>query len=149
SVPLTSWANGCWLGDVPKELSCLTYMEELVIARAHATKCVKTKSKNDKPKAPPQQGTASNVCFHPHEIRNVATKLPRPFDTLYDEIAVIFVTNNNSISAEAFEGMPFLVRRQKILQALIWLKANNRYYHDIIIDMEALSGYPDSEVISG
>ncbi|THU88953.1 hypothetical protein K435DRAFT_632598, partial [Dendrothele bispora CBS 962.96] len=157
SVPSTSWANGCWLGEVPEELSCLSYMEELVIARAHSTKCwgkfneykrdssgLKTGNKNDPPRGPPQRGTASNVCFHPHEIRNIATKLPRPFDTLYDEIAVVFVTNDNSVSADAFEGTPFLVRREVILRALLWLKANNCYYHDIEIDMEALNGYPES-----
>ncbi|THU95724.1 hypothetical protein K435DRAFT_665778, partial [Dendrothele bispora CBS 962.96] len=104
----------------------------------------KTKQKNEKPKAPPQRGTASNVCFHPHEIRNIASKLPRPFDSLYDEIAVVFVSNDNSVSAEAFEHTPFLVRREKILAALLWLKANNRYYFDIEIDMEALNGYPVS-----
>ncbi|THV04233.1 hypothetical protein K435DRAFT_649595, partial [Dendrothele bispora CBS 962.96] len=34
--------------------------------------------------------------------------------------------------------------RQKILEALLWLKANNRYYYDIEIDMDALGGYPES-----
>ncbi|THU89498.1 hypothetical protein K435DRAFT_677793, partial [Dendrothele bispora CBS 962.96] len=102
----------------------------------------KTKQKNEPPRAPPQRGTASNVCFHPHEIRNITSKLPRPFDSLYDEIAVVFVSNDNSVSADAFEHTPFLVRREKILAALLWLKANNRYYFDIEIDMEALNEYP-------
>ncbi|THU88625.1 hypothetical protein K435DRAFT_612718, partial [Dendrothele bispora CBS 962.96] len=162
SVPLCSWANGCWLGDVPDVLSCLTYLEELVIARAHATKCwgkfnefkrdssgAKTTSKNEKPRGPPQRGTGSNVCFHPHEIRNVTSRLPRPFDSLYDEIAVVIVSNDNSVTAETFEGTPFLVRRQKILDALIWLKANNRFYHDIEIDLDALSTYPDTGDVGG
>ncbi|KAJ7214406.1 hypothetical protein GGX14DRAFT_303736, partial [Mycena pura] len=38
-LPLLSWANGCWIGPVPPELQSLTYAEELVIARAHSTKC--------------------------------------------------------------------------------------------------------------
>ncbi|KAJ7210730.1 hypothetical protein GGX14DRAFT_297377, partial [Mycena pura] len=39
SLPRLSWANGCWIGAVPPDLQCLTYAEELVIARAHSTKC--------------------------------------------------------------------------------------------------------------
>ncbi|KAJ7241569.1 hypothetical protein C8J57DRAFT_990959, partial [Mycena rebaudengoi] len=38
-LPMPSWANGCWIGPVPPELQSLTYVEELVIARAHRTKC--------------------------------------------------------------------------------------------------------------
>ncbi|KAJ6540837.1 hypothetical protein DFH09DRAFT_1317044 [Mycena vulgaris] len=34
-----NWANGCWIGALPAALYGLTYAEELVIARAHTTKC--------------------------------------------------------------------------------------------------------------
>ncbi|THV00038.1 hypothetical protein K435DRAFT_618458, partial [Dendrothele bispora CBS 962.96] len=133
TIPLLSWANGCWVGDVPPELACLSFLEEMVIARAHATKCWGKLE---------QRGTTSNVCIHPHEIKNIANRLPRPFDTLKDEIAVMIVSNDTEVTVKAFKRTPFLVRRQKILDALIWLKANNRFYHDLEIDMDALNGYP-------
>ncbi|THV00621.1 hypothetical protein K435DRAFT_595838, partial [Dendrothele bispora CBS 962.96] len=135
SVPVMSWSNGCWIGDQPPELKCLTFMEEMVIARAHATACWAKLGENKR--------TTGNVCLHPHEIRNIANKLPRPFNTMNDEIAVLFVSNDNQATADTFKRTPFLVRRQKILDALIWLKANNRFYRDIEIDHDALNGYPE------
>ena len=41
----------------------------------------------------------------------------------------------------------FIVRRAKIARALQWLKANNRYYADIIIDEEALQSLPENSSI--
>ncbi|THU90474.1 hypothetical protein K435DRAFT_598937, partial [Dendrothele bispora CBS 962.96] len=146
SVPLKSWANGCWIGDQPPELKCLTFTEEMVIARAHATACWAKldSSKRSRRSRHAQRGTTGNVCLHPHEIRNIANRLPRPFNTMNDEIAVLIVSNDNQATANTFKRTPFLVRRQKILDALIWLKTNNRFYYDIEIDLVALNGYPES-----
>ncbi|THU79556.1 hypothetical protein K435DRAFT_697541, partial [Dendrothele bispora CBS 962.96] len=135
----------------------------MVVAKAHTTKCwgklgirnehgeVPKRSENEhvpQPGPTDQRGTTSNVCIHPHEIKNIANRLPRPFDTLRDEIAVIIVSNDNTVTTQTFKNTPFLVRRQKILEALIWLKANNRFYRDIEIDMDALEGYPADEDLS-
>ncbi|KIY65049.1 hypothetical protein CYLTODRAFT_357472, partial [Cylindrobasidium torrendii FP15055 ss-10] len=140
-----SWANGCWIGQQPPELQGLTYAEELVIARAHTTKCwVKLKSRQDGRVW--QKGASGNVCIHPHEVTNIATVLPRPIDKLYDEIAVIIVTDDKAVTPETIESLkssPVLVRRKRILDALVWLKSNNVLYKDITIDGDALATYPD------
>ncbi|KIK66596.1 hypothetical protein GYMLUDRAFT_108478, partial [Collybiopsis luxurians FD-317 M1] len=65
-----------------------------------------------------------------------------PFTSLHDEIAVIFVSEDQQVTAEIFKSTPFLVHRQKILHALLWLKMNNPLYNDIIIDYTALQDYP-------
>ncbi|KAJ7363051.1 hypothetical protein DFH08DRAFT_634319, partial [Mycena albidolilacea] len=132
SIPIYSWANGCWLGDIPPELSSLSYAEELVIARAHTTKCW----------AKINSSTSGNVCIHPHKISKLATVLPRPMSELYDEIVIIFVSEDQQATADMFRRTPFLVRRGYILRVLVWLKANNLLYHDIEIDMDALAEYP-------
>ncbi|KAJ7572014.1 hypothetical protein C8J56DRAFT_718476, partial [Mycena floridula] len=90
-----------------------------------------------------QHAAHGNICIHPHEISSLATVLPRPISSLYDEIVVIFVSNNQPATEEMFKRTPLLVRRGQILCALQWLKTNNRLYHDIQIDMNALSEYPD------
>ncbi|KAJ6623612.1 hypothetical protein B0H10DRAFT_1716996, partial [Mycena sp. CBHHK59/15] len=144
-IPLYSWANGCWIGEIPAALYGLTYAEELVIARAHTTKCwVKINSRFGPPILH-QRSASGNVCIHPHDISTIATVLPRPISALYDEIVVIFVTDEHKATAEMFKRTPFLVRRGRILQALSWLKANNRLYSDIIIDLVALAEYPADE----
>ncbi|KAJ6532899.1 hypothetical protein DFH09DRAFT_828609, partial [Mycena vulgaris] len=89
-----------------------------------------------------QRSASGNVCIHPHEISTLATVLPRPMSTLYDEIVVIFVSDNHEATAEMFKRTPFLVRRGRILRALDWLKAHNPLYSDITIDLAALAEYP-------
>ncbi|EXX66670.1 hypothetical protein RirG_121580 [Rhizophagus irregularis DAOM 197198w] len=53
----------------------------------------------------------------------------------------MLVIRHQSVSnAEAFRD--FKVRRDKVIQALIWLKQNNRYYANVIIDHEILQSLP-------
>ncbi|KAJ6617366.1 hypothetical protein B0H10DRAFT_1767439, partial [Mycena sp. CBHHK59/15] len=128
--------NSCWIGPIPAALYGLPYAEELVIAQAHTTKCW-AKSIRD-----PQTSASGNVCIHLPEISTLATVLPRPMSTLYDEIIVIFVSDNHEPTAEMVKRTPFLVRRGCILRALNWLKAHNPIYSDITIDLAALAEYP-------
>ncbi|KAJ6551982.1 hypothetical protein B0H10DRAFT_1931636 [Mycena sp. CBHHK59/15] len=140
-IPLYSWANGCWICPIPAALYGLSYAEELVIARAHTTKCWAKINSGSGPPILYQRAASGNVCIHPHEISTIATVLPCPMSALYDEIVVIFVTDEHEATAEMFKRTPFLVRRGRILHVLNWLKANNRLYSDIIIDLVALAEY--------
>jgi hypothetical protein len=63
--------------------------------------------------------------------------------TLYDEICVIFVSDDQEATANIFERTPLLVRRGHILRALNWLKLNNPLYTDIVLDYDALNEYPE------
>ncbi|KAJ6609358.1 hypothetical protein B0H10DRAFT_1671356, partial [Mycena sp. CBHHK59/15] len=80
-----------------------------------------------------------------HEISSIATILPHPVSALYDEIVVIFVSDDHEATADMFKRTPFLVRRGRILRALSWLKTNNPLYHDITIDLVALAEYPSDD----
>ncbi|KAJ6550728.1 hypothetical protein B0H10DRAFT_1720539, partial [Mycena sp. CBHHK59/15] len=142
-IPLYSWVNGCWIGSMPASLYGLTYAEELVITRAHTTKCWAKINSGSGSHLLRQRSASGNVCIHPHEISTLATVLPRPMSALYDEIVVIFVSDDQEATADMFKRTPFLVRRGRILQALNWLKANNPLYCDITIDFVALAEYPD------
>ncbi|KAJ7061712.1 hypothetical protein C8F01DRAFT_987159, partial [Mycena amicta] len=146
ALPLYSWANGCWIGDRPPELSDLTYVEELVIAKAHTTKCwAKINTASNTNPLLQQRAASGNVCIHPHEISELATQLPRPMSSLYDEIVVIVVAGRQEANAETFRRTPLIVRRGYILRALNWLKAHNPLYRDIQIDYAALQEYPSDE----
>ncbi|KAJ6522927.1 hypothetical protein DFH09DRAFT_840218, partial [Mycena vulgaris] len=145
-IPMYSWANGwangCWIGEMPAALLRLSYAEELVVACAHTTKCwAKINSGSSHPMLR-QRSASGNGCIHPHEISTIATVLSRPMSTLYDEIVVIFVSDENEATEDMFKRTPFLVRRGHILYALNWLKANNPFYFDITIDYVALAEYP-------
>ncbi|KAJ7264735.1 hypothetical protein C8J57DRAFT_991011, partial [Mycena rebaudengoi] len=142
SLPMLSWANGCWIGPVPPEPQSLTYAEELVIARAHSTKCWARIASGGSSGPSAQRAVHGNVCVHPHEISELATVLLGPMSTLYDEIVVIFVSDDQEATANIFERTPFLVRCGHILRALEWLKRNNPLYFDIVIDYDTLNEYP-------
>ncbi|KAK6977393.1 hypothetical protein R3P38DRAFT_2411670, partial [Favolaschia claudopus] len=63
TLPLRSYANGLWIGDVPPELRGLTFLEEQCIARARATRCMY------KIKLGPsgQLAARGNVCILPQD----------------------------------------------------------------------------------
>ncbi|KAJ7104099.1 hypothetical protein B0H15DRAFT_761963, partial [Mycena belliarum] len=105
-----SWANGCWIGSLPPELFGLSYAEELVIARAHTTKCWAKINSGTGPRILRQRAASGNVCIHPHEISEIATVLPRPgMSSLFDESVVIFVSDDREATADMFKRTPFLV----------------------------------------
>ncbi|KAJ6536483.1 hypothetical protein DFH09DRAFT_1091443 [Mycena vulgaris] len=58
-----------------------------------------------------QRSASGNVCIHPHEISTIAAVLSRPMSTLYDEIVVISVSDENEATEDMFKRTPFLVRR--------------------------------------
>ena len=41
------------------------------------------------------------------------------------------------------------VRRKRVLDAIVWLKANNPYYKDIVIDYKSLQQLPEDDIPSG
>ncbi|RGB24473.1 hypothetical protein C1646_773050 [Rhizophagus diaphanus] len=53
---------------------------------------------------------------------------------------VLVIRYHSASNPEAFRD--FRVHRNKIIHALNWLKENNRYYADIIIDHEVLRSLP-------
>src|SRR6266542_291800 len=53
---------------------------------------------------------------------------------------MLVIRHQSESNSEAFRD--FKVRRKKVAHALMWLKENNRYYIDIIIDFEVLRSLP-------
>ena len=51
-------------------------------------------------------------------------------------------------SANNDRNVNFKVRRQNVLEALLWLKRNNRLYQDITIDMERVDNLPENDFLS-
>ncbi|KAI3998027.1 hypothetical protein K523DRAFT_219239, partial [Schizophyllum commune Tattone D] len=141
-VPVRSYANGIWCGQIPPELQGLTFMEEQCIARARATRCM------FKLEAGPSGQSASrgNACIFAQDPSPLLTSLPPPLSVLADEICVVFVGSPNAeVTLETLRKTPLLVRRQRILDALRWLMANNPLYHDLCMEdvIENLEEYPE------
>ena len=81
-----------------------------------------------------QTAYSGNVINFKQDVSRLFNSLP----PTPNEINAIILGAKNTPSGLAY----FRVRAQVVRKALIWLKANNRYYHDIIIDESEISNLP-------
>ena len=123
-----SFENNMVPCPVPEELKGMTQCEEMLICRAFPVMQVYAK---------PRFGTYSykgHVITLPHNVQKVANILPHcPQDLPIITFTVKGQDNNN---------LNFKVRREKFLNALLWLKTNNPVYRDIEIDIQRVNLLP-------
>ena len=84
-----------------------------------------------------QNGYRGNVINFPQDIKGFTDRLPRNPTSL----DVLVVRRQSANEPTAFRD--FVVRRGKVASALLWLKRNNRYYKDIIINDKILQSLPE------
>jgi hypothetical protein len=112
-------------GEVPEELKTLTEIEEMLIAQVFTVIMVYRLRGG-------QNGYRGNVINFHQDIQEFTNRLPRSPSSL----DILVVRRESANDPSAFRD--FTVRRGKVGRALIWLKENNPYYRDIIIDDEIL-----------
>ncbi|KAJ7326466.1 hypothetical protein DFH08DRAFT_632239, partial [Mycena albidolilacea] len=126
-LPLRSYANRMWVGPCPKELENLTYLEQQCIARARTTRCMFKLEMGPTG----QYASRGNVCIFVQEPGPLLTVLLPPLSELFDEVLVILVGAKDAvINTDMLRHTPLLVRRQKIIDALLWLQKFNPLYAD-------------------
>ncbi|RGB23751.1 hypothetical protein C1646_774059 [Rhizophagus diaphanus] len=81
-----------------------------------------------------------NVINFSQNVKEFATQLPRNPSSLD-----VLIVRHKSANSLIYKN--FTVRRTKVTRALCWLKQNNRYYTDIVIDEEVLQSLPEDELI--
>ncbi|RGB24563.1 hypothetical protein C1646_772914 [Rhizophagus diaphanus] len=113
------------LGEVPEELQDLTEIEEMLIARVFTVMSVYRLRGG-------QYGYRGNVINFSQDVYEFATQLSQnPLS-----LEILIIRHHSASDLTAYRD--FTVRQAKVTHALQWLKANNQYYVDIIIDEEAL-----------
>ena len=129
--PMFSAENDMHARMPPPELMCLNTVEQLCVTRLHIQINVyKLYGRSVR-----QRGHCITLTHDLNEFSSRLTSLPpKPAD-----LPLMIVAPGDETSA----GMP--ANRLKILKALQWLKANNRFYADVTIDTEALNLYPDDD----
>ncbi|GAU99773.1 hypothetical protein RvY_10725 [Ramazzottius varieornatus] len=113
---------------VPDQLKGLTQVEQMLIAKV-ATVVQVFSLKGG------QRGYTGNVISFPQHVRGFVTNLPRNVRMLD-----IVIVRRTARDVEAYKD--FHVRRDKILDALLWLRQNKRHYTDIQIDENNLAMLP-------
>ena len=88
-----------------------------------------------------QYAYSGHVINLPQDVASFANSLPK----LPSELDVIIVRKEGTSNSHR----DFRVRRAVVLRALQWLVANNKYYHNVRINPEALEILPEDGDLSG
>ena len=140
-LPKLALSNHLHVGLIPPELQSLSIVEEAMISLM-CQKGVILQLREDNTKCPnvnAQQGFTGHTIYFPQDTQFVTTILPPPVDELLKYICILFV--GSSKPSQEFllkHAHPLAVCPNKVCQALVWLKAHNFLYRDIIINDQAL-----------
>jgi hypothetical protein len=121
-------------GDVPEELQGLTQIEEMLIAQIFLIVSVYCFRGG-------QYAYRGNVINFLQDVSEFTTRLPRHLSSL--DILVVRRQSRNKLVFKDFN-----VRRTKVFRALHWLKVNNHYYTNVVIDNEILQALPDNGLLT-
>ena len=154
-TPPLALANGMWIGDVPSALKVLTLPERILIARHFPTayivklylkkKGVRVWAEKDGLHSALQ----GNVSTYRLNTANVASMtgertMPPPPQILVATVGVTFVSPRN-LPEKMFPGF-LRVNRNRVCDALEWLKAHNPLYENIDISRDRLNDLPENGV---
>ena len=135
TIPLTALANGLWVGDVPKELSDLTFVERLLVACVRSNHCMVHVLKGG-------WKMHANAIMFPSPIPKICNILPPLLEEL-DEVIAFMFTGIAQPTADDMKRTPMLARHRYISAALEWLKLNHSDYADVQISQENLKLNPE------
>ncbi|KAJ3571254.1 hypothetical protein NP233_g3868 [Leucocoprinus birnbaumii] len=153
-LPPLSLANNLFIGEVPFPLRLLKLAEQIMVARYYAAAFIIKLYPRD-PRARHwdhnmfMSGLKGNVATYPLKPEDVAHYLdpmtlpPRP-GILASTLCVSFV--GPAGKPDKFFPDAVYVRRDRVRDALMWLKANNPLYADITISEENLQLLPENGV---
>ena len=152
--PKFSLSNGMWVGEVPFELSALTLPEKILIARYYPAAYVvklfpKVKGARHWNPAGLNSGVRGNVSTYRLNITDIVDMvdsniLPPPARMLAAVIAVTII-GPKGFPEKTMPGF-LRVRRSRVREALVWLKANNPLYANINISEEILAQFPKDDI---
>jgi hypothetical protein len=137
NLPDFALARGIWIGNIPKELSELRFIEKLLVARLCHNCCFICVASG-------MRKMTSHVVAFQAPIPKLYNALPPPIEDL-DEVLAILFTGPAKPTQKDFQRTPLLVRRNAVARALEWLKLNHADYADIQISYKNLEEYPEDD----
>jgi hypothetical protein len=137
-LPRLSLANGLWIGAVPPELKGMTFVEKLLVSRVRYNRFVFHVELSG------HKRMKSNAILFRNPTAEIYKVLPPPKDDIDEVIAFIF-SGPARPDDETMRRLPLLVRRNKVILALNWLKLNHCDYADVGISENNLRTYKDGE----
>ncbi|KAJ3764588.1 hypothetical protein FB446DRAFT_656299, partial [Lentinula raphanica] len=115
------------------------------------SKCWIIQLKEDQSSTPSetsQRALKGNIIIYPQKVSQVASVLPPNLDELSSPICVVFVGSKRpSDEWLRKHAKPLAIRPGRVLKALLWLKAHNPLYRDIVINRTLLQSLPDNYIL--
>ncbi|KAJ7127586.1 hypothetical protein C8R43DRAFT_824915, partial [Mycena crocata] len=95
-----------------------------------------------------QRGVRGHIIVYPQKPSSIATSLPPSIEDITTPICVIFV-GSRPPTAEWLrtKASPLIVRKEKVMAALAWLKIHNHLYAEVAIDHSVLESLPDETML--
>ncbi|KAJ7643140.1 hypothetical protein DFH06DRAFT_920307, partial [Mycena polygramma] len=95
-----------------------------------------------------QRGVRGHIIVYPQRPSAIAQTLPPAMTDIVTPICVIFVGSNPPTAEWLREkATPLVVRKERVQNALAWLKKHNHLYHEVAVDQEALAQLPDESIL--
>ncbi|KAJ6447664.1 hypothetical protein C8R47DRAFT_915082, partial [Mycena vitilis] len=95
-----------------------------------------------------QRGVRGHIIVYPQRPSAIAQTLPPPIADIVTPICVVFVGSQPPTAEWLKEkATPLVVRKERVQNALAWLKVNNHLYVDVVIDNAALDQIPDESIL--
>ncbi|KAJ7321531.1 hypothetical protein DFH08DRAFT_917223 [Mycena albidolilacea] len=139
--PPNSLANNLRIGELPWQLKDLTWAEKMMIAKVRHNRCVvRVASGRGK--------LVANAIMFATPIRKVYDTLPLSQDELSEVLVFVFLGSAKPTD-EDFVRTPMFVRRQRVKDALDWLKLNHRDYSCLEISQSNLEALPEAGIPCG
>ncbi|KAJ6516521.1 hypothetical protein DFH09DRAFT_1247240 [Mycena vulgaris] len=95
-----------------------------------------------------QRGVRGHIIVYPQQPSAVATTLPPSIEDIITPVCVIFV-GSKPPTADWLKNKatPLIVRKERVMKALDWLKIHNHLYRDVLIDRAVLRDHDDNELL--
>ncbi|KAI0747735.1 hypothetical protein C8Q80DRAFT_1058629, partial [Daedaleopsis nitida] len=133
-----SLANGLWVGEIPPQLKDLSWTEKMLISRVKHNICIVKVHVSGMSKM------KANAVSYSLPMPKIYSVLPPAREDL-DEVLVFMYIGPNVPTHKEFKRTPMLVRRNKVKEALEWLKLNHSDYADLDISYTNLNEYSEDE----
>ena len=145
-IPEFALGNRLWTGiEVETPLTDLTWIEEKLIARVHVSvqiqKC-RMFSVWAADGFHPQRQVQGHILSYPMEPTVVLNQLPLAPNKLIGLIKIVFLSRKPVVRGDASKLRFYIVRRQKVVEALCWLIEHNPCYRDVRLDPNAIAQLP-------
>ncbi|KAJ6576495.1 hypothetical protein DFH09DRAFT_1246414 [Mycena vulgaris] len=95
-----------------------------------------------------QRGVRGHIIVYPQRPSAIAKTLPPSIEDIVTPICVIFVGSTPPTPEWLkTKASPLVVRKERVMKALAWLKIHNHLYVDVAIDATVLHSLPEQTML--